>query len=391
MLQVLKMIGFVGDSEKAIEYMTEIYKGSGLKAPYAAIILCAVYLFLPSALSDVHDSLKAVQPIIEFCRKTYPNGAMFNYMCAQYARKTGNGKQAVEYLNDAIKACKVIKIEPNLFMWDLANCYLMTLDWKPAIQTLETILDPSGKQKAFEFNSICCLQLACAYQMNGDEKKSIEILKKVKNYVANKGRFDKMALRKSEAILASSDIPSALYAATFELLYFKRDIAHMMKEHLETVQSHMEKISSKLETNTKNMKPEALVNIASSLVIEGGVWNGLKNKDNAKKCFEKVLALEKDIPAQSGRHWIVGALYELGELSYRDGKLEEAQDYILRASKYANYDWEDVYKSRLSKARHQLKKTLEQKGVKVKDVEQEILDTEINPEDQEDQLPPEKN
>jgi len=201
-----------------------------------------------------------------------------------------------------------------------------------------------------------------------------------------------MALRKSDAILASPDIPSALYAATFELLYFKRDIAHMMKEHLEVVQKHMEKISSKLEDG-KNLKPEALVNIASSLVIEGGVWNGLKDKDNAKKCFEKVLSLEKDIPAQSGRHWVVGALYELGELSFRDGKLEDAQDYILRASKYANYDWEDVYKSRLSKARSQLKKALEQKGIQVKDHEKEILDSEmsnINPEDQEDQLPPEK-
>jgi hypothetical protein len=233
MLKILQMIGFVGDSDKAITYMGEIYQGGGLKSPYAAIILMAVYLFLPSALSDMHENLKKVEPIIDFCRKTYPNGAMFNYLCAQYARKNGNGKQAVEYLDMAIKACKAVQVEPNLFMWDLANAHLMCLEWKPAIDTLESIIDATGKKKAFEFNSICTLQLACAYNMLGDEKKSIEKLKQVKNFVTNKGRFDRMALRKADAILASQDMKSAMSSATFELLYFKRDIAHMMSEHLE--------------------------------------------------------------------------------------------------------------------------------------------------------------
>jgi len=71
-----------------------------------------------------------------------------------------------------------MQIEPNLFMWDLANCYLMCLEWKPAIKTLESIIHATGKQKAFEFNSICTLQLACAYMMDGDEKKAVENFKK---------------------------------------------------------------------------------------------------------------------------------------------------------------------------------------------------------------------
>lgn len=392
MLKILQMIGFVGDSDKAIVYMSEIYQGGGLKSPYAAIILMAVYLFLPSALSDTHEQLEKVKPIIEQCRKVYPNGAMFNYMSAQYEKKNGNGKQAVQYLNDAIKACKAMQIEPNFFMWDLANAHLMCLEWTNAITTLEAIIDATGKKKAFEFNSICTLQLACAYNMTGDEKKALEKLKQVKTFVSNKGRFDRMALRKADAILASQDMKSAMYSATFELLYFKRDIAHMMKEHLEVVQKHMEKISSQIDVNKMDLKktnPEILVNVASCLVIEGGVWNGLKNKENARKCFEKVLALEPSLPALSGRHWVVGALYELGEISFREGKLEEAQENILRASKFSNYDWEDVYKSRLSKARSQLKKALESKGVKVEDKEEEFLSHE-NPEDLEDQPEPEK-
>jgi hypothetical protein len=55
---------------------------------------------------------------------------------------------------------------------------------------------------------------------------------------------------------------------------------------------------------------------------------------------------------------MVAALYELGEMAYREGELKKADDYITKASKYSGYDWEDVYKSRLQKAHSQLKKEM---------------------------------
>jgi len=155
------------------------------------------------------------------------------------------------------------------------------------LKDLNLLLILLGKKKAFEFNSICTLQLACAYQLIGDNKKAVENLKKVKNFVTNKGRFDRMALRKSELILASTDIGASMFSAAFELLYFKRDIAHMAKEHLEQVQKHMEKFSGSFDPkDNKKISKDSSANIAGYLVIEGAVWNGLKNKDKAKECFE---------------------------------------------------------------------------------------------------------
>jgi len=76
-------------------------------------------------------------------------------------------------------------------------------------------------------------------------------------------------------------------------------------------------------------------------------------------------------------------------MCYREGKLESSQEFIVRASAYSSYDWEDVYKSRLAKARHQLKKELTKKGVKV-DEKIDIIPTDSHPEEQEDQEPPEE-
>jgi tetratricopeptide (TPR) repeat protein len=193
--------------------------------------------------------------------------------------------------------------------------------------------------------------------LEGESKKAIETLKTVKNYVGNSGRYDKMALRKSETILASSNPSAGLISTAFELLYFKRDIAHMMEEHLSKVQQTMEKITSSFDPqkDLKTLKKESLPNIASSLVIEGAVWAGLGDKEKAKICFEKTITMEKLIP-DVGKHWMVSALYELGEMYFRSNDFEKANEFITRASSYSNYDWEDVYKSRLSKARSQIKK-----------------------------------
>jgi len=147
MLKVLTLIGFVADQDKGIQYMTEIYQTDNLKAPYASIILLASYLFLPSALSDMHKNLENCKPCVEWCHKKYENGAIFSYFSAQFYRKLGDGKKAIEHLKHAIDICDKLKIPPNLFNWDLANCHFMCLEWENAAKVLESILEVTSKKK----------------------------------------------------------------------------------------------------------------------------------------------------------------------------------------------------------------------------------------------------
>jgi len=194
MLKVLTMIGFVADQDKGIKYMTEIYQTDNLKAPYASIILLASYLFLPSALSDMHKNLESCEPCVEWCHKNYENGAIFSYFSAQFYRKLGDGTKAIEHLEHAIKICNDLKIPPNLFNWDLANCHFMCLEWEKAAKTLESILLSTSKKKDFEFNSLCTLQLACSYQLMGEEKKSGFNFKK-STRISNKKKEDMIKWR----------------------------------------------------------------------------------------------------------------------------------------------------------------------------------------------------
>lgn len=94
----------------------------------------------PTALSDPKENLAKVKPIIDYALKTYPNSAMFQVMAAQYERKLGNVNRAIECLNHAITLSRKLNIEPNMYIWDLANCHLMNLDWKNAAINLEKIV-----------------------------------------------------------------------------------------------------------------------------------------------------------------------------------------------------------------------------------------------------------
>jgi len=63
----------------------------------------------------------------------------------------------------------------------------MCLEWEKAAKVLEAILEVTAKKKDFEFNSLCTLQLACSYQLMGEEKKAIATLKK-SSRISNKKR-----------------------------------------------------------------------------------------------------------------------------------------------------------------------------------------------------------
>lgn len=102
--------------------------------------------FRPSALSNYKENLEKVAPIIEYARKTYPNAPLFAWLAAQYERKKGLINDAIKSLKGAIESCQKMGLEPNLYIWDLANCYFMNLDWKNAAIELEKIVLQGEKQ-----------------------------------------------------------------------------------------------------------------------------------------------------------------------------------------------------------------------------------------------------
>jgi hypothetical protein len=53
---------------------------------------------------------------------------------------------------------------------------------------------------------------------------------------------------------------------------------------------------------------------------------------------------------------IVAANYDLSEIYYREGDFKSCEKYLGDSSGYSSYDWEQIYSSRINKAKKELKK-----------------------------------
>eukprot|EP01080_Neovahlkampfia_damariscottae_P010597 gene10597-3115_t len=351
---ILSLIGFKGDGDLGIQYLKDNYEGDGLKSAYASMILLMSYLMIPTAYSSVEENLKMAKPIIDFCKEKYPNGSMIQYIVSMYERKTGNAEGALEALESGVKSCQEINIEPKMFIWEIGNCHMMSLNWEPAIEQLEKVVLKSDE--GFEFLSLCALQLACLYSMAGKDKESIEILGKVDSFCSKKGKFDEIASKKSKEILESQDKSILLYSMMFEILFFRRDVAHMSEKHLNDSLEHLDKLSKSLNLDeNKKEKNAQTAQIVGYYVIQAAVYNGLKKVDEAKKSYLKAISYS-DYVLKNGLHWIVAANYDVSEIFFREKDFKSCESYLNAAGGYSNYDWDQVYKSRINKAKKEFKK-----------------------------------
>jgi tetratricopeptide (TPR) repeat protein len=176
----------------------------------------------------------------------------------------------------------------------LGNSYLMLLDWKRASEYYEKVLEK--KENGIEFLSLCALQLACTYSILGKDKEAIEILEKMETFCGKKGRFDEACSRKTKEILTfkSEDQKLSLYSTTFEILFFRRDIAHMSEENLVGVLGEIKKL--KELNDDKNVENKAkLAQIVGLHVIEAAILSGLNKKEEGKASYLKAISFTKDI------------------------------------------------------------------------------------------------
>jgi hypothetical protein len=169
----------------------------------------------------------------------------------------------------------------------------MLLDWKKASEYYEKVIEK--KENGIEFLSLCALQLACTYSILGKDKESNEILDKMESFCGKKGRFDDACSRKTKEILAfkSEDQKLALYSTTFEILFFRRDIAHMSEENLIGVLGEITKL--KELNDDKNVEKAKLAQIVGLHVIEAAILSGMNKKEEGKASYLKAISFTKDI------------------------------------------------------------------------------------------------
>jgi tetratricopeptide (TPR) repeat protein len=340
--KLLEFIGFKADRDIGIEYLEYVASQRGLRATSAIFMLSINYLFIPRALEDKHSALEAYKPHMDYAMSIYPQGGMMMFTANQYARKTGDYAKGIQVLNEAIDALKGQDTTPNLYLVELAHCYFAVQDYDKAIPLYEQCV---AVKEIFEFQAFAGLSLAICYILKDQPDKAYDLLKKLPSLCATKKNADRYVLDKLKVLDLTKNITEKnlmLTLARYEIMYLKRDIAHLSSDAIAGEYAQFETLFNDL---SQIKIPDV---IASKYVIKGSMLRALERDSESKEAFDEALKQHKSVKYEN--QWIASAAYEKGEQEFFAGQLQKAEECFKKASSVGKYGFEEVMSSRIKLA-----------------------------------------
>lgn len=349
LMKLLSIIGFISDKELGEKYLTDVFQSSSIRAPYAALTLCTLYLFLPTGLGDVNETLAKAKVVLDEMNSRYPNNTYFHGYSNFYYRKRGQLVEALNSITLSATNAEKVGLAPLLIRYLHADTLFMCLNWKEAKVKYIAVLDHVAKTKEkFAYTGQIVLSIAGCCVMLHEKEEGMEWVKKVKSMYNPRSKNDSNSPKMANRIITNSRLfpLTAVY-----ILYINRDLAHMTAEQGARILEELNKIIEGEDTSG----PEAENMIR---LFRGVICKGCGRKEEALKYFGEVLANEKNIAADL--MILPFTYYELAELEYRLGHMEKAKNLFEKGSKIKG-DGNETLNNRYAIAMKQLKKKMEGK------------------------------
>lgn len=346
LMKLLNAIGFISDKELGEQYLTEVFQSNTIRSPLAALVLCTYYLFLPTGLGNVHETLAKAKVVLEAMNARYPDNTHFHGYTNFFHRKRGETKEALEAIEHATANAEKGGLIPLLLQYLHADTLFMDLQFAKAKEKYELVLSTLEKTKeTFAYTGQVVLSLAACYMMLGDEAQANAHLKKVGTMYNPKSKNDANSPKYAARVLKHQHL---LPMIGVYILYINRDLAHMSKETSNRLLGELERMTAGRDLSA----PEAscMYNL-----FKGVIQKCLGNKDAAVAEWEKVLALEKKLPTDS--MVLPYVYYEMGELEYRRGNLQKSKEHFEKGQALKG-DGHETLANRYSIAMKQLRRAI---------------------------------
>lgn len=314
LMTLLSAIGFISDKELGEQYLTEVFQSGTIRAPLAALVLCTYYLFLPTGLGNVHETLARAEVVLKAMNERYPNNTHFFGYTNFFHRKRGETKEAVEAIEKATGNAERGGLVPLLLQYLHADTLFMDLQFANARDKYNLVLATVKQTKeTFAYTGQVVLSLAACHVMLGEEAKALELLKTVNNVYNKESKNDANSPKYAARVLKDQRL---LPMMGVYILYINRDLAHMKPENAKRLLEAFQKVTEGRDRST----PEAAGMYG---LFTGVIQKGLGEKDKAVEEWEKVMASEKSMASDS---MVMPYLcYEMGELEYRRGNMLKAK------------------------------------------------------------------
>ena len=352
LMKLLSAIGFISDKELGEAYLTEVFQNDrSIRAPFAALVLCTYYLFLPTGLGDVTKTLAKAKIILDTMCERYPNNSHFWAYKNFYHRKRGECGPAVDAIQRATANAERTGARPTLLRYLFADTMYMDLQFEVAKKKYHELLDHlAASGETFAYTGQVVLSLAACYMWTDDDAKAMEWLKKINGMYNPKSKQDSNSPKFAARVISE---PKLLPLLGVYVLYINRDLAHMEQKHVERLKVCMAKAIKDKDLSA----PECT---AMSKLFDGVMLKALHKKESARSMLMEILGMEKKLSSTSLT--LPYAYYEMGELEYRSGNLPRAKELFEKGSALKG-DGHETLANRYSIAMKQLKREMKEKGL----------------------------
>ncbi|KEG14386.1 tetratricopeptide repeat domain 39B [Trypanosoma grayi] len=349
LMKLLNVIGFISDKELGEEYLTEVFESNGIRSPFAALVLCTLYLFLPTGIGRVEETLQKAKHVLDTMNKRYEHNTYFYGYSNFYHRKKGETVEALQAIERAAANAERAGLVPLLIRYLHADTLFMDLRFAEAKEKYAALLSHlSATKETFAYTGQVVLSLAACYVMLGDDAKAMEWLRKVGSMYNSRSKNDANSPKFAARVIANQRL---LPLCGVYMLYINRDLAHMKVEQAERVLNELHRV-----TEGRDLSGPEAENMYTLFV--GVIQKGCDRTEEALKCMEKIFANEKRIPSDS--MILPYTYYETGELEYRRGKLERAKELFTKGQSIKG-DGNETLANRYNIALKQLKRAMEGK------------------------------
>lgn len=352
LMKLLSAMGFISDKDLGEQYLTEITMANMVRSPSAALVLLTYYLFLPTGLGDVKETLAKAKVILDLMCERYPDNSYFWGYLNFYHRKLGHTKEAVEAITKAIHNAERSKNVPMLLRYLLADTYYMDLRFAEARDAYKAVLEMlEDAGTTFAYTGQVALSLAGCYVMLGQPDQANVWVKRVGSMYNPKSKQDANSPKLAAKIVAD---PRLLPLLGVYILYINRDLAHMAKEHVDKLLEALNKV-----TEGKDLSSAECTGLQTLFI--GVMHKGCGRTLSASDQFAAVMALEKKYASDSPV--MPYCCYEAGELEYRQGNLPKAKALFEKGMALKG-DGNETLANRYGIAMKQLKRKMAEAGLK---------------------------
>lgn len=347
LMKLLSAIGFISDKELGEQYLTTVFRSNTIRAPYAALVLCTYYLFLPTGLGNVEDTLAKAKVVLDTMNERFPDNTHFHGYSNFYHRKRGETKEAVDAIIKANKNAEKAKDgSPLLLRYLYADTLYMDLQFEEAKMKYQEVLQTIVSEKVtFGYTGQVIMNLAACFVATGDDKSALDWLKKVGSMYNPKSKQDANSPKFSAKVIYE---PRLLPLLPVYMLYINRDLAHMHGERVSQLRSVLDTICE-----GRDLSPVEVTGMYQ--LFQGVMAKAAGEKDKALEEWMKTVAIEKKFSSDS--MVLPYTYYEMGELEFRRGNLPAAKSYLEKGSQLKG-DGHETLANRYSIALKQLKRAM---------------------------------